>query len=457
MIPSLFCNFFKISIRAHVILAILFLVGCGVKVELPTAIQTDTPISGANDTTYIRISPDWDASNGYVFSSPWDVIVGADGYLFVADHDHSNIHVISAAGSEVLIDAFGNDFTALTNMTDPAGAFITPMAIAQDDRLNLFVADSSNRLVVWNQYLNNVGVDSIAVSIQMRSPMAEMLWVADYDSIGTLQAEGWTINDVEWSDQGLEQWLAPRLFWDAGDSLEAHQIERYYIDPDSVRVTGVSSNGDLCLVADAYSNSILGLTYVPAALLMTGTGDEVLVYRGTMTERTVSTGTGNGTVNDPRGMTHDKSGALYYAQWGENFSVHKVGGNSGFEYGVDDIMEIERYDHASDVCLDQLGNIYVADTGHDLVQQFSSSGGFMFNIGVSRVFVDSTIMDSILIGSEYQVVERDTTFQVEVADILQAPRSVAIDATGIVYIADTQNDRIMRYRLSTEFDYDTDN
>ncbi|MCF6238295.1 MAG: hypothetical protein L3J79_05705, partial [Candidatus Marinimicrobia bacterium] len=90
-------------------------------------------------------------------------------------------------------------------------------------------------------------------------------------------------------------------------------------------------------------------------------------------------------------------------------------------------------------------------------QQFSSLGKFAFNIGISRVFVDSTIIDSVLIDSIYQVSERDTTFRVEVADILRAPRSVAVDATGIVYIADTNNDRIMRYRLSTEFDYETEN
>ncbi|MCF6239468.1 MAG: hypothetical protein L3J79_11785, partial [Candidatus Marinimicrobia bacterium] len=353
-----------------------FIFACGVKVDLPTASQNDTPVSGANDTSYIRISPDWDAGNGYLFSSPWDVIVGADGYLFIADHAQATIHVISAAGVEILADAYGNDFSALSNITDPSGLSVLPMAIAQDSRLNLFIADSSNRIIVWNQYLNNVGVDSMAVSIRLRSATDALLWVADYDSIAALQAGGWTIEDVEWSDQNLEQWLAPRLFWDASDSLEAQQVSLYYVDPDSVLVTGISSSGDICQVADAHSNSILGLSYVPTALLMTGSGAEILVYRGTMTARTVSTGTGNGTVNDPRGMTQDQNGGLYYTQWGENFSVHKVGGNSGFEFGEDDIMNIERYDHASDVALDQIGNIFIADTGHDLIRQFSSCGKF---------------------------------------------------------------------------------
>ena len=453
-----FRNFHKMTlIIIPLTLSLLLMVSsCGVKLELPTA-SNDNPVFGAGDTSYIRVSPDWDASNGYDFSKPWDIIVGADGYVFVADHNEPSIHVISASGSEIIADAYGNDFSALAYLVDNYASPVYPAAIAQDNRLNLFIADSSNRLLVWNQYLNNVGIDSMATSIQLSATTGDLIWVSDFDSIATLQSEGWVINNIEWSADNLIQWLNPHLFWDAGDSSEAIQVARYFVDPDSVRLTGVSARGDQCLVADAHSNAILGLAYVPAALLMTSLGDEILVYRGTMTERTVSTGTGNGTVNAPKGLAHGPSGALFYTQWGENFSVHKVGGSSGFEYGEHDIMEIERYDHASDISLDAIGNIYVADTGHDKIQQFSSNGKFAFNIGISRVLVDSTITDSALVGSDYEIIQRDTSYQVEVADILRAPRSVAVDGRGIVYIADTQNNRVMRYRLSTELDYGAEN
>lgn len=438
---------------ATLIVAVLF--ACGVKVDLPTETSEYDPIFGAGDTSYIRISPDWDAANGYNFSSPWDIIVGADGYVFIADRDQASIHVINAAGVQVTNDDYGNKFGDLTALVDEGGEAIQPFAIDQDTRLNLFIADSSNRLLVWNQYLNNVGVDSMATHIRLRSPSNELLWVRDLDSIMALQADSWAIDAIEWSADNLEQWLAPRLFWDASDSLEAVQVTRYFIDPENVHVTGVSSNGDRCYVADANSNAIIELEYVPVSLLLTGAGEQILVYEGTIASRAVSPGTGNGTVNDPRGMTHGRDGALYYAQWGENFSVHKVGGSTGFEYGEDDIMEIDRFSHVSDVALDAIGNIYVADTGHDRIQQFNASGRFTFNIGMNRVLVDSTYQDSFLVGSEYQVVDRDTTFQVEVADILDSPRSVAVDATGVVYIADTRQQRVMRFRLSTELDYTT--
>ena len=440
-----------------VLLLVLAITACGIKVDLPTETTEFDPVFGAGDTSYIRISPDWDVSNGYAFASPWDIVVGADGYIFVADHDQPSVHVISATGEEVINDDFGNHFDALANLIDETGANISPQAIHQDDRLNLFIADSSNRLMVWNQYLNNVGVDSVATRVRLESPAGDLLWVTGFDSINALQVQNWTIDSIGWSDENLDYWLAPRTFWDASDSLEAIKVARYFVDPSNVHITGVSSRGDQCFVADANSNAIMELQYVPVALLVTGAGDQILVYGGTITGRAVSPGTGNGTVNDPRGMTHGKDGALFYTQWGENFSVHKVGGSSGFEYGEDDIMEIERYDMASDVSLDVLGNIYVADTGHDRIQQFNSSGRFAYNIGMNRVLVDSSYSDSILVGTEYEYITRDTTYQVEVADILDGPRSVAVDAIGIVYIADTRHQRVMRYRLSTELDYSTEN
>lgn len=439
------------------LVSLLILTACGVKMDLPTATNSEEPSFGSGDTSYIRISPDWGGSHGYNMSKPGDVIIGADGYVFIADGILPSIHVISAAGVGTEIDDYGNDFSDLNGLSSPDGLPYYPKVIDQDTRLNLFVADSSNRLLVWNQYLDNVGVDSIAIGAQLQSPLNELLWVADSDSIEQLQNEGWEVAQIWWSHEGVEYWESPRLFWDASDSLEALQVSKFFINPNAIKVTGISSQGDMVYVADANANAILGLTYVPAALLMTGAGDHILAYVGSVTERTVSSGTGNGTVNDPRGMTHGNDGALYYTQWGENFSVHKVGGTSGFEYGEDDIMNIERYAMASDVALDPLHNIYIADTGNDRIQQFNSTGRFTYNIGMSKVVIDSTIYDSVFVDTELEVTSRDTSFQIEVADILRSPRGVAVDGSGVVYIADTGNDRIMRYRLSTELDYSTEN
>jgi sugar lactone lactonase YvrE len=62
-----------------------------------------------------------------------------------------------------------------------------------------------------------------------------------------------------------------------------------------------------------------------------------------------------------------------------------------------------------------------------------------------------------MIADAWQTVQGDTSYQVETADILLRPRAVAVDARGIVYITDTGNNRVMRFQLSTELDYSTEN
>jgi len=445
-----------LRLRGSILLAALLIVGCGTKFPLPTENEDSTYVFSSGDTSYIRISPDWDAANGFSLNTPWDLLVGADGYIYVADREEQAIKVYNRAGVATTTDAFGNDFSALLDLTAPDGSPISPMALSQDPYLNLFIADSSNRLYAWNQYVNNVGIDSVAERVAFRSG-GDRIWVSNPDSFLTLMSSGYRVADVEWTTEGIDSLLAVSVFWDGNDPTEATRIRRYFMDPDSMSLTGVASHADvegLVFAGDAHSNSVARLTYRSKALVMTGLGDELLLYCGMITERPVSVGTGNGTAQDPRGMAIDKQGALYYAQWGENFGVHKVGGSPGFDLGMNNIMDLDRYAMPSDVCVDFNGMIYVADTGHDMIQQFDANGMFTFNIGVTRVSEFTTVTDSSYDGTEWTYTTRDTLLFHDVADILAEPRSVAVDEDGIVYIADTGNQRIMRYRLSTDLEYE---
>ncbi|MCF7840192.1 MAG: hypothetical protein K9N22_05385, partial [Candidatus Marinimicrobia bacterium] len=199
---------------------------------------------------------------------------------------------------------------------------------------------------------------------------------------------------------------------------------------------------------------ILKMSYRRAALALTNEDQLLFLYRGKISARTASHGTGNGTVNDPKGMTVDAEGGLYYAQWGEIFGVHKIGGSTVFDLGVNPIMDLNRFAQPSDVAVDAMGNIYVADTDHHQIQQFTRNGDFNFYVGVSKVRIDTTLIDSTLSDTGWVFTEMDTIVEKYSADILNQPRGVAVDANGVVYIADTGNDRIMRFKLSTDFDYD---
>ncbi len=429
--------------RARLLVAaliLLLLVACGTKLELPTPSNVDTTVFGAGDTSYIRVAPNWDAESGYSFQRPWDILVGADGYVFVVDRGTGAINVYNRSGEQRLQDQFGNDFTALQTPVDTDGDPLDVLAISQDPYLNLLLTDSSNNVYVWNQYVNNVGIQAVAQRVLFQDVNGSQFWVTEADSFGVLLAQGARMRNVEWGTDDLEQWLGIRPFWDGDIARDAQNAATHYLPATDLHFVSVAANQDLanlCYVADAHTNTIVSMDYRTAALVQTTDGSALFLYHGRINDSVAYQGTGNGTVKAPRGMAMDATGALYYAQWGENFGVHKVGGSPSFDLGFNDIMDLERFAHPSDVAVDQNGLIYVADTEHGLIQQFSSNGQFTYNIGVSRLLIDNTLVD--------------------VADILSNPRAVGVDSDGIVYIADTGNRRVMRYRLSTELDYQDQN
>ena len=63
----------------------LWLAGCGEEPELPANVNT-SGITGSNDTSYVRIGPDWDHAHGYDWTHPEDIHVGRDGLLYVVDY-----------------------------------------------------------------------------------------------------------------------------------------------------------------------------------------------------------------------------------------------------------------------------------------------------------------------------------------------------------------------------------
>lgn len=442
-------NFLKFLLPVSLVVV---LVGCGTKWDLPTTGNTDDNTFGAGDTTYIRISPDWSPANGYPFSRPRDVIAGRDGYIFVANHATPGITVLDGAGNVMTADAYGNDFTAISELSQ------TPYAISQDSRLNLFITDSTNRVWVWNQYARNVGLKALVTAIQFDNDG----WVSDLDSLADLfTAYGTTtaqhIDSIVTTLAGLDQWQGVRLFWDGTTTADSLNAAHYYLGADTTRFVSVTAGpdgSDFCYVADAASDAILRMSYQRAALALTEADQLLYLYRGKISARTASHGTGNGTVNNPKGMTVDSDGGVYYTQWGEIFGVHKIGGSEAFDLGENPIMDLNRFASPSDVAVDAAGNIYVADTDHHQIQQFTRNGDFSFYVGVSKVNIDTTLIDSMPSDTGWVYTEIDTIVEKFSADILNQPRGVAVDNRGVVYIADTGNNRIMRFKLSTDFDYD---
>ncbi|MBD8541315.1 gluconolaconase [Oxalobacteraceae sp. CFBP 8761] len=134
--------------------------------------------------------------------------------------------------------------------------------------------------------------------------------------------------------------------------------------------------------------------------------------------------------SDPYGVAIGPRGAIYVADGGEANRIRVVqpdgavstlaGGKEGF---VDGLGAVAAFNTPSAIALDHLGNLYVADTGNHAIRRIAPGGAVTTLAGNgSPGYVDG-------IGRAAQ---------------FNGPVGIAVDDAGIVYVADTYNDRIRR-------------
>jgi sugar lactone lactonase YvrE len=150
-----------------------------------------------------------------------------------------------------------------------------------------------------------------------------------------------------------------------------------------------------------------------------------------------SDGTGKRTrFADPFGVVLDHDGNLYVADGGNNNSIRKIdlggvattlaGGEEGYAEGTG---KAASFNTPSGLAIDAAGNLYVADTGNNAIRKITPQGV------VSTLAGDGLAGDKDGVGAAAQ---------------FNGPIGVAVDADGVVYVADTYNDRIRRISIHGE-------
>jgi len=129
-------------------------------------------------------------------------------------------------------------------------------------------------------------------------------------------------------------------------------------------------------------------------------------------------GPGDGQFNTPSGIAMDAAGAVYVTDSGRD-NVQKFDSSGSFQlkWGAHGTAAGQLND-AFDVAADAGGNVFVMDTGNSRVDKFSNSGSFEQSIGTCCALLGP--------GGEFN----------------SFPTSVATDAAGNLYVADSGNHRI---------------
>lgn len=217
-------------------------------------------------------------------------------------------------------------------------------------------------------------------------------------------------------------------------------------DNDGGNAEMATLNGPTGLAFDTLGNLYIADTgnqrirmFTPKGYLYTVAGDGRKGYNGNGL-RPVSS-----SLNNPTGVTVSPQGELYIADTGNNL-VRKIDRHSGFlvnvvgtgepgNSGDRELAENARLSKPSALVFDARGNLFIADTGNHQVRWVEPSHRLIFTIAGTGKRGFSGEGDRKCTDSAFS-----------------NPTGLAIDKRGRLYIADTDNQRIRRLTVESRMD-----
>ncbi|PMS14789.1 hypothetical protein C0Z18_30190 [Trinickia dabaoshanensis] len=329
--------------------------------------STPTTSATVEQVSTVAGSTQWGATNGPVasakFNDPCDVAVDAAGNIYVDDTGNHLIRKIDTNGNVTTVAGAGTGGNVDGNGV--AAKFDFPNGFTLDSSGNLYVADSGNNTIRKIDTSGNVTT------------------FAGSSASGSANGRG----------------TAASFNFPAG----------IVIDP----------SGNL-FVADDGNNLIRKIDPSGNVTTFAGSGAQ---------------GSANGlgtaaSFNAPHGIVLDASGNLYVADGGNNV-IRKIdpSGNvttlagSGAQGAANGKGTAASFNKPDGVAVDASGNVYVADTGNNLIRKIDSMGNV-----------------TTLAGSGAQALTNGQG----TAAAFYSPEGLTVDAAGNVYVADTLNNAIRK-------------
>jgi trimeric autotransporter adhesin len=362
-------------------------------------------------------------------NNPQGIAVDAAGNVYIADSGNNRVRVVSAqgiidtfAGNGQFASASGSLFSYGDGGPATQAQLHQPSGVAVDTAGNVYIADTADNVI------RKVTTDGVIATVAGNS----------YPSYS---------GDNDFATKA--ELLRP------GDVAVDSSANIYIADSGNARIRKVTSDGKINTIVGSGTIGYSGDGGVatkaalsqPMALALDASGNIYIAENGDSRIRKVdskgniSTLAGNGTagpssdgadatkvsLNFPTGVAVDGAGNVYIADT-LNLRVRKVAsggaistaaGNGNFSYSGDGLAATRAQLNSPEaVAADLAGNLYIADTGNNVVRRVASDGTIASLAGNGQA------------GSA--------------AGQLNAPQGLAVDASGNVYIADTQNARVVK-------------
>jgi hypothetical protein len=318
------------------------------------------------------------------FYNPVGIAVDASGYVYVTDTLNCTVRKITPAGVVTTLAGMASNLGGDIGSSDGTGSaalFNSPSAIAVDSSGNLYVADSENDTVRKGTPPGGGSGGS--------SP-GNLIFT-------TLAGSGNPLGSGSTDGAG-------------GAALFDH--------PTSVAVDG---NGN-AYVADQGNDTIRKIT----------AGGVVTTFAGSAGNPGSNNGTGGAArFNQPTGVAVDSSGNVYVADT-NNSTIREItpagvvttlAGIPGTTGDNNGMASAATFTNPTGLAVDSSGNIYVADDQDYLIRKITSGGIVSTLAGTYNSRTDGS-------GST--------------SDAFFYPTGVAVDSSGNVYVADSENDNIRK-------------